>query len=56
MKKDNILQELKLEELSLINGGHKGFAYEAGASAAARLLSVLGFFAAISVGIDQGMR
>lgn len=56
MKTDNIMKELNKKDLINISGGHEGWAYTAGEAAADFTLSVLGFFASIAVGIDQGMK
>ena len=50
------MRELNKKELSAINGGHEGWAYSAGETAADFTLTILGFFASIAVGIDQGMK
>lgn len=51
-------ENLKLisnEDLVKINGGHEGLAHDLGAVAAGVVLTILGLFAGISEGIDEGL-
>lgn len=54
--KNNGLQSISKYELLNINGGHKGLAYKLGVIAASNVLTVLGIFAGISSGFDEGVK
>lgn len=53
--KNNNLIPISNEELLKISGGHKGFFYDLGTIAAGTALTILGLFAGISEGIDEGL-
>ncbi|MBT8180220.1 MAG: hypothetical protein KJO53_01395 [Eudoraea sp.] len=54
--KNNGLESISKQELLNINGGHKGLAYKLGVIAASNVLTVLGIFAGISSGFDEGVK
>ena len=54
--KNNRLKSISKEGLLNINGGHKGLAYKLGVIAASTTLTVLGIFAGISSGFDEGVK
>jgi hypothetical protein len=53
--KNSGLKSISKQELLIINGGHKGLAYKLGEFAASTTLLVLGIFAGISYGFDEGL-
>lgn len=50
------MREIDKIEAKNINGGHKGFLYEAGVVWMDTTLAMWGFFASVAVGIDQEVK